>query len=140
MPTHTTDVANVIRPYKGRDPFSATTVFVYRNLHRAVWSLIANDGPDKGKVVGHADHVVLDHARWRVNKLGRARAVATGQRNVHAGVIGILADTQPTDVDWERVSYNPFRTNHFHLADMVDSVVDSTRYAMFGIDGKAYAA
>lgn len=129
-------------PFKGRDPYSAATVFVYRNLHTSKWSVLAADGPYAGQVVGHADHLVVEFARWRVNPAGRLRAMTTGQRNVHAGVYGVLADREPVDVSWERVSYNPFRAGHFHLSDIgpEGSRVDSTRFAMFGIDGKAYAA
>lgn len=142
MPTRTVDLANAITPFKGRDPHSATTVFVFRNLHVAMWSIIANDGPHKSLVVGHAKHVVLDFARWRVNQTGRQRVLREKVKNVHAGVYGLLADIEPVEVDWQRVTYNPYATNHFHLADMDASAssVESSRYAMFDMNGKAWAA
>jgi hypothetical protein len=141
MPTRTTDYVNTVTPYKGREIHSATIVFVYRNLHRNEWSIRAADGPHKGQIIGHATHLVIEFARWRVNEIGRQRVIRDKAKNVHAGVFGMLADTEPTDVAWERVTYNPYRTNHFHLADMDpdDSVVTSTRYAMFDIAGKAWA-
>jgi hypothetical protein len=87
---------------------------------------------------------LLDHARWRVNLSGRLRVLASKQRNVHAGVVGMLADKEPTDdaLSWDRVSYNPFRAAHFYLADIGPdgSRVDSTRYAMLGMNGIVYAA
>lgn len=142
MPTRTVDSANAtITPFEGRDPYSAATVFVYRNLHRNEWSIRACDGPHKGQIVGHAAHLVLDFARWRVNELGRQRVIRDNAKNVHAGVFGTLADIEPTEsVVWERVSYNPYSDKHFHLSDLPDSVVDSTRWAMFDIAGKAWAA
>lgn len=142
MTTRTVDQANAITPFKDRDPHSATTVFVFRNLHAKLWSIIANDGPHKGLVVGHAKHVVLDFARWRVNEAGRLRVISEGVKNVHAGVFGLLADIEPIDVDWQRVTYNPRGADHFYLADMdpADSEVESSRYALFDMNGKAWAA
>ena len=141
MPTRTVDSTNTsIVPFEGRDPFTATTVFVYRNLHLKQWSIRAVDGPHAGQIVGHATHLVLDHARWRVNETGRQRVIRERSKNVHAGVFGMLADIEPVDVSWEHVTYNPYAAGHFHLADMPDSVVSSSRYAMFDIAGKAWAA
>lgn len=141
MPTRTVDSANgSLAPFKGRDPYSAATVFVYWNRHVKRWSVMAQDGPHAGQIVGHATHLVLDFARWRVNHVGRQRVIDTGVRNVHAGVFGTLAEVEPEGVVWEQVSYNPFRDNNFHLADLPGSVVSSTRYAMFDMAGNAWAA
>lgn len=141
MTTRTVDSVNTVVPFLGRDPYSATTVFVYRNLHEQLWSVQARDGKYKGLIVGHATHLVLDHARWRVNQVGRQRVIRERAKNVHAGVFGMLADIEPVGVDWQRVTYNPYTTRTFVLADLPDhSVVDSTRYAMFDIAGKAWAA
>jgi hypothetical protein len=145
MPTRTVDHANTgITPFKGRDIYSATIVFVYRNLHHNVWSIRAADGPHKGEIVGHAKHLVLDFARWRVNELGRQRVIRDRAKNVHAGVFGMLADIEPELPvgAWSRVTYNPYGADHFYLADIGPdaSRVDSSRYAMFDIAGKAWAA
>jgi hypothetical protein len=125
-------------PYKGREPYDAATVFVYRNLHRSMWSVLAMDGKHAGLVVAHAHHVVLDHARWRVNEAGRLRVVATGHKNVHAGVLGMLADVE-RQTDWRRVTYNPYTTAHFVDVDS-RARVDASRFSMFATKGKAYAA
>lgn len=143
MTVYTTDYANQsIKPYKGRDIHSATTVFVYRNLHRNEWSIRAADGPHKGEIIGHATHLVIDFARWRVNEAGRQRVIRDKAKNVHAGVFGMLADVEPVNVTWQRVTYNPYKAGHFHLADTTadESHVDSSRYAMFDIAGKAWLA
>ena len=145
MPTRTVDSTNrVLYPFKGRDVHSATRLFVYRNLHenQGKWSLFALDGPHANFVVAHANHVVLDNVTWRVSLPGRQRAVMTRQRNVHAGVVGTLSDTEPVDVDWQRVSYNPFTSDHFYLSDLGPhhSVVTSSRWAMFDMLGKAWSA
>lgn len=147
MPTRTLDLANNIVPFKGRDIHSAAIVFVYRNLHHNTWSIMAHDGPHKGQIVGHATHLVLDLPRWRVNETGRQRVIAERQKNVHAGVYGMLADVEPmTDDDetlaWERVSYNPYAAGHFYLSDIGPhgSKVSSSRWAMFDVNGKAWAA
>jgi len=130
-----------ITPYKGRDPYDATIVFVYRNLHHDVWSLMAKDGKHAGLVVGHSTHVVLDQAKWRVNEAGRQRVIQEQRKNVHAGVSGQLADDEHPYAMWERVSYNPYKAGRFVLSDLPNaSRVDSSRFAMFDMAGKAWVA
>lgn len=134
----------MFRSYKDRDPYDATHVFVYRNLHAALWSIMAKDGKHAGQVVAHANHVMLESARWRVNEAGRQRVIAERRKNVHAGVFGVLVREEPDSVlasSWERVSYNPYRAGQFVLAEVPDhSRVDSSRYAMLDVNGKAWIA
>lgn len=66
-------------------------VRVYKNLHRNRFSIIAMEGPDKGKVVGHAADVLLMDADFRVSEAGRQRVIREGRKNVHAFVEGELA-------------------------------------------------
>lgn len=78
----------MIEPYKGRRMDPGRRVQVYRNLNRP-------DGPwysirQNGRVVAHAREVALSQCQFKVNLKGRARALRTGQKNVHAFVEGYV--------------------------------------------------
>ncbi len=63
-------------------------VFVYYNLHKHCWSLKALEGKDKGRVVAHADDVMVYLAKCKVSEAGRQRVLNEQRKNVHAGVVG----------------------------------------------------
>lgn len=65
-------------------------VFVYYNLRKHLWSIKALDGPSKGRVVAHADKVLVRDATFRVSEAGRQRVIRERRKNVHAGVVGHL--------------------------------------------------
>lgn len=114
-------------------------VFVYKNLNKNMWSIRAEAGPAKGKVIGHAHYVRLYDCKFRVSEAGRQRVLRTKQKNVHAGVVGILAEE---DIEWTevgqlylkdykfvalhrdiggfsyRVSYNPYANKKFFAKDL----------------------
>jgi len=110
-------------------------VRIYRNLkvrdHRA-WSVMAYDGPNKGKVIDVVDAVILKDARFVVNEGGRQRVLREKQKNVHAFVDGTLVKTFPlntlkADLDGEalapgrgvrsRIGYDPYRFSTFVRED-----------------------
>jgi hypothetical protein len=94
-------------------------VFVYFNVRRKDFSIQALEGPDKGLVFDHAGTVEILDAEFRVSEAGRQRVLATGQKNVHAGVRGTLG-TSPSTPPHEgavRVTYNPKRDTGFVQAD-----------------------
>lgn len=102
--------------YKGRRPRVGEIVKVHRNLADRdglqVWSILARrNGRDL--VVGHADAVVLREVQFRVQPAGHARALRTGQRNVHAYAIGRLAEDGTLVCRDTAVHYNPFRSASF---------------------------
>ena len=66
-------------------------VSVYFNLHKKLWSVRADEGPEKGRVVAHAEHVALRNARGKVSAAGRAKVLREGRKNVHAFMRGELA-------------------------------------------------
>lgn len=128
--------------FRGRD-LSAKRFYIYRNLNGQCWSGRAVDGRFAGKVCFHADSIALYDAIFKVNMRGRDRVLATGRKNVHAGVIGVLAP----DHDWlamadeyldTEVSYNPRRCGVFTVAGKFTPVLDAT-HIHFGTDGKARA-
>ena len=71
-------------------------VRVYFNLHRKCFSIKADEGPAKGKVIAHADDVILGNVTSKVSETGRDRVRRTKRKEVHAYVCGeLLAWTGP---------------------------------------------
>ena len=68
-------------------------VFVYYNLHKKTFSVKALDGSRKGRVVYHADEVLLSDCQFKVSEPGRQRVLSERRKNVHAGVVGTLEAT-----------------------------------------------
>lgn len=97
--------------------------FVYFNLHRMCWSVKALSGPNRGRVIAHANYVRISDATFRVSEAGRQRVIREKRKNVHAGVVGTLAYTD--DVPWDddcpsvsdfrqvAVTYNPHKAATF---------------------------
>jgi hypothetical protein len=88
-------------------------VEVYRNLHKNVWSV-----RDKrtGRVIDHAERVVIRDARFIVQPAGRAKVLREQRKNVHAFVRGTYAGTywRPyRSLGADKVSYNPYKAGHF---------------------------
>ncbi|WP_065286727.1 hypothetical protein [Mycolicibacter kumamotonensis] len=114
--------------YKNR-AYTGGRVSVHRNLHRDAWSVRACDGPHKGKTIGYASSIALRDAEFVVQPGGQERARKTRTRNVHAFITGmplpvVLGDW--AEFGWaQRITYNPFRHDHF-----VEAVTGhSVRYA-----------
>ena len=85
-------------------------VEVYYNLHKNIFSI-----RHKGKVIGHRRHVSLSGVTFAVQPAGRRKAIATGQKNVHAFVRGTLVDYNQichTDLS-TKVTYNPYKYESF---------------------------
>ena len=94
-------------------------VFCYYNLHRDTWSIKALEGPDKGRVILHADHVLLEHATPKVSEKGRQRVLREKRKNVHAGIVGTLVSTlklrhYAIPEGAPEVSYNPYKGSTFY--------------------------
>ena len=110
-------------------------VFVYRNLHNQVWSVVALEGQHKGRVVIHAPYVQLSGGiKFNVREAGRQRVIREKRKNVHAGIQGDLlmvadgvfrydnvcvsnATGIPIDYDaydsMTEVTYNPYKYSTF---------------------------
>lgn len=128
-----------VRPYRGRE-LCARLHYIYRNLNNECWSVRAIDGRFAGKVVAHADSISLRDAEFRVNQSGRDRVLASGRKNVHAGVVGTLAPS--TWIHTRRyldtqIRYNPYRFGMF-TTDAFEPVLRAT-HVHFGIDGRVHA-
>ena len=84
---------------------------VYYNLHKKCYSVRQN-----GRVVDHADSVVLTDCRFLVQPAGRDKVRRTGVKNVHATVTGVVIPAHPKAPfidDCDYVSYNPYKYDNF---------------------------
>ena len=92
-------------------------VFVYYNVRKKLFSIKALSGDYRGRVLWHAFVVELLDATFSVSEAGRLRVLATGRKNVHAGVRGTLRYfgliAQPHSAEAVRVAYNPKRDTGF---------------------------
>lgn len=103
--------------------------FVYWNLHKRVFSIRVN-----GRVIAHARRVLIQNPEFTVSEKGRARVLASGRKNVHAGVVGdvLACDSELCDrrsplltwldvaseatadlADWQPVRYDPYEAGEF---------------------------
>ena len=93
-------------------------VEVYWNLHRHCWSVRACEGPQKGRVVAHADTVQLTDVTLVVQPAGNAKVRREGRKNVHAFARGrwhlntvlVLSVTGS-------LTYNPYKDTTFVMPD-----------------------
>lgn len=65
-------------------------VSVYFNLHRKCFSIRAEEGPEKGRVLAHADNLGLRSVTMSVGQAGNRKVRETGKKNVHAFMRGLL--------------------------------------------------
>lgn len=121
-------------------------VFVYFNLHRKLWSIKALEGPEKGRVVGHAQALYLADPVPKVSEAGRQRVIREKRKNVHAGLVGNLMAVDKASPLWSRfpyygsawqtggselVTYNPYRFSTFVMADDVSQALTGGTLALF---------
>jgi hypothetical protein len=86
-------------------------VKVYFNLHKKMFSVVALEGENKGRVIAHETEVKLINATFKVSEAGRQRVIREQRKNVHACVVGTLTDTVK-NCD-QAVTYNPYKYNSF---------------------------
>ena len=94
-------------------------VFVYRNLTKKCFSIMALEGEKKGRVIAHRHFVDLTDVTFKVSEAGRQRVLKTGHKNVHAGLVGEWSDTlnsilTPVTV---AIRYNPKVLGDFTTED-----------------------
>lgn len=113
-------------------------VDTYCDLHRHCTSLRSISGPDRGLVVAKAAQVVIGDVAFRVQAGGLRRVRDSGVREVHAYARGRLTGCDAATVrdspEAVRVSYNPFKADHFVRADTGQALTGAETLA---IDGKA---
>lgn len=65
-------------------------VRIFRNLNKHCMSMIAMEGPFKGKVIAHVDSAYLHECSMVVQEASRQRVIRERCKNVHAFVQGNL--------------------------------------------------
>jgi hypothetical protein len=102
-------------------------VKVYWNLHKKVFSVVALEGPKKGRVVSHMARLVIALPTFKVSEAGRQRVLREQRKNVHAWVIGewrpYAAPFSPT----QEATYNPYKYASFVLKDSERPIYDASR-------------
>ena len=99
--------------------------FCYFNLHKLVFS-VRNQ---KTRLVEHhSSTVVLNDCKFKVSQKGRERVLREKQKNVHAGVEGVLCGFEiPHDLNvFVELTYNPYKYSSF--------VIKATGEAVSGAD------
>ena len=103
------------------------SVDVYKNLHKNTWSIRSRT---TGRVVEHADNVLVRAATFVVQPAGRQRVLKEQRKNVHAFVRGIITPLPrittfdpPCDV---QVKYNPYHADHFYEVDTGEAVTQAS--------------
>lgn len=124
-----------------------TPIRLYRNLHANSWSVqvyARQPGTNRHhwKVAGHADSLVVDGARFKVYEKGRQRVLATGRKNVHSFVLGVLVAVDCFDPAPEasaEVTYNPRKQPHFYDVEQPGYPLVSARRLWLSASGRVYA-
>lgn len=87
-------------------------VWVYFNLHTGRWSV-----KQGGLVRCHARLIALTDVQFRVREAGRLRVLREQKKNVHAFVIGKIANVDEFHANdygkGRSVTYNPYKHNTF---------------------------
>ena len=88
-------------------------VFIYRNLHKKCYSV---KSLKTGRVIAHVDSIDLIDVTFKVSQAGRQRVLNERRKNVHAGVVGYVANPSIKDQSID-VTYNPYKYNSFVTKD-----------------------
>ena len=70
-------------------------------------------------MVAHVDSIWLSDVRFKVSEKGRERVLRERRKNVHAGVEGNWEPHSRSQDNFERVSYDPYRSENFESSDGV---------------------
>lgn len=128
--------------------------FIYRNIPKRTYSIKALEGPQKGRVVAYADVIDMVDVTFTVSQAGRNKVLLTGQKNVHAGIVGTivgvmdqvtrkpntLPESTPAFDATKGISvrYNPYTGEHFETIDTKTPVHNAKRVVLFFSDVLAY--
>ncbi len=112
--------------------------FSYRNLHKKCYSV---RDESTGRVAVRNTCVCIQDARLVVGARGRARVLATKQKNVHAGVRGTLHSVGFSALceynnrkGWTEIYYNPYSTETFVVKESLVPVY-SAKMVFLGPQG-----
>ena len=107
-------------------------VQVYWNLHKKCWSVVALEGDRKGRVVTHADKVLLEDVTFAVQPAGRDRVRREGRKNVHAFVRGKWLSVLSQSSERYSIMYNPYKFDTFVLSHNREPIFSAKSVALLG--------
>lgn len=117
-------------------------VATYWNLHRKLWSVVATEGENKGRVIFHTPELYLNDVSFVVRKSGRNRVLREGKKNVHAFAKGTITPTGSyveSKLPSFRITYNPYKSDSFYFADYgPGSPIRKASNIKLTSDGKLY--
>lgn len=87
-------------------------VKVYYNLHKKCLSVVANEGENKGRVIGHVQEISLVNVVFKVSAAGRARVLKEKRKNVHATIWGRMTAEDLGQLP-TAITYNPYKYSSF---------------------------
>jgi len=88
-------------------------VKVYFNLHKKLFSVVAMEGENKGRVIEHVNEVELAKPVFRVQQAGRRRVLKENKKNVHAYVAGYTCSLKDSVKMDGEATYNPYKYSTF---------------------------
>ena len=105
-------------------------VSIYYNLHKHCLSMVAMEGPNKGRVIDHPASVVLTNVKFVVQEGGRQRVLREKRKNVHAFVRGNLLASLPGTMfsvvpGYRAATYNPFKFSAFVDRETLEPIKES---------------
>lgn len=123
----------------------AIHAFIYWNSRKKTFSVRAEEGIHKGKVITHLDYVALSWPVAKVSVAGRERVRREKRKTVHAGILGILTAGKKEGItpgalqkldSCRIVSYNPYINDTFVFEDTGEPYKNSDGAYLYG--GKIY--
>lgn len=112
---------------------------IYRNLHKACWSLKI-----RGLPIEHHDAIVAEGVEFVVQPAGNARVRREKKKHVHAFVrthhtfANLLGCPAIKQTGWEEITYNPYKYTTFVEAE-TERPVKGARWAFLTYTGKCFA-
>ena len=95
----------------------AANYFIYRNINKGKdqhhYSL---RNKKTGRVDKRGQQFYVRDVKFKVSDKGRERVHSEGRKNVHAGIEGRLSKKPKKEYEWERVSYDPRKSDAFRDA------------------------
>ena len=114
-------------------------VKVYFNLHKKLFSVVALEGENKGRVINHVSSIDLSMPIFRVQKAGRERVLKEKKKNVHAYVTGYICQLKSDDdiaeignLEWVEATYNPYKYSSF-VSIEGENTIRTCRYARLSL-------
>jgi hypothetical protein len=114
-----------------RKPEPGERVFVYRNLHKRMWSV---KSAETNRLLCHCSNLILKQCQFKVSEAGRQRVIRERRKNVHAGIYGHWCEDISVlavrNRGWDEVTYDPYSKEGFTRVED-GSRIESAPYTVF---------